>query len=30
MPRGVAADGLTGDPRADLNQGGTFCVAEKL
>jgi uronate dehydrogenase len=27
---GVASDGLTGDPRADLNQGGTFCIAEKL
>ncbi len=27
---GVETDGLTGDPKADLNQGGVFCTAEKL
>lgn len=25
---GVASDGLTGDPKADLNQGGIFCTME--
>jgi len=25
---GVASDGLTGDPKADLNQGGAFCTVE--